>query len=351
MNLERITEPVTSRVKEAYDTVTHPFHAAALKDDLKEVERLHAEPGHSIDMCDDNGCNALHVAAHYDSASVVEFLCKNGVNIFQKDNDGSDGLTPVSYAIMSDSISVIKEIFSLASRFSNYRLRDVFQNDYRGRSPFQLAVICESPKVLEELINVNDAIPKHDRLSNQDIQIIGDPFNLLQVAAIRDSAKCAEILIKNGVDFRSTGNDSRGRMPIDLANEYGHKQVRNVLIGALRQASRKKLRSANILDFIRIKFKMNMIEVLGDQYLDTKEASEHTGKTIPEINKWLEDDDNSSARRLSFWKTLPWWASSMVASSIKWIWFIFIGVFLVWYANGFRDWVHDNFLSCITGCT
>ena len=343
MDIKRITEPVVFRVEETYDPHSHPFHAAALKDDLKAVERLHAESIYNINMRDDNGCNALHVAAYYNSASVVEYFHKNGVNIFQKENDRDDGFTSINYAIMKDSIDFINEVFSLQSRSTSIRERDVFQNDHRGRSPFQLAVICDSSRVLEKLIDVNNATPIHDRLGNQDIYKFNNPFNLLQIAAIKNSAKCAEILIKNKVDFRSTGDDDMGRMPIDLANELGHKQVRNVLIDAMRRASRKKLRSANIIDFIRIKFKMNMIEVLGDQYLDAKEASEHTGKTILEINKWLENDDNSSARRLSFWKALPSWVSSMFASGIKWIWFIFSGVFLAWCANDFRSAVFDKF--------
>ena len=349
MDMKRIIEPVTSRVEEAYDPHSHPFHAAALKDDLKEVERLHAEANHNINMHDDNGCNALHVAAYYDSASVVEYFYKYGVNILQKENNKDDGFTSISYAIMKDSINFIERVFSLQLHLQNFRERDLFHNDYRGRSPFQLAVICDSSRVLEKLIDVNNKIPEHDRLSNQDIHKINNPFNLLQIAAIRNSAKCAEILIKNKVDFRSTSDDDKGRMPIDLANEFGHKQVRDVLIDAMRQASRKKLRSANIFDFVRIKFKMNMIEVLGDQYLSTKEASEHTGKTIPEINTWLENDDNSSARRLSFWKAFPSWASSMLASGIKWIWFIFSGVFLVWCAKILGSAIYDKLKTFIVG--
>ena len=328
MKMNRILEKIQIRVEDGYDYFKFPFHSATWRGDLEEVKQHHKRDEHAIDMRDDNGCTALHVAAYRNDVSIAEYLCANKVSLFQKDGNDDNGLTPVSYAVIRDSDEFMNMVFSLDESIQDkYK---IFARDYRGRDPFQMAVICDSWKVLEKLIAENNELFLYD-LCRKDLNEIGRPYNLLQIAAIKNSVRCAEVLIKNKVDFRSVGDDEKGRMPIDLANEHDSVDVRNVLIGAMRSAAKKSLRSANFFDNLRAKAKMNMIEVLGNQYVDSREASEHTGKTIVEINKWLENDDNSSANRLTFKESFFPWVSKISAGALIWAWYLLSGSFMFLY--------------------
>lgn len=336
MQLNRILEKIEIRVQDGYEYFKFPFHSATWRGDLEEVKQHHKRDEHAIDMRDDNGCTALHVAAYRNDVSIAEYLCANEVSLFQKDGNGDNGLTPVSYAVIRDSNEFMNMVFSLDE--SILEKHKIFARDYRGRDPFQMAVICDSWKVLERLIAENKEISSYD-YRPKDLDEIGNPYNLLQIAAIKNSAQCAEVLIQNKVDFRSVGDDERGRMPVDLANEHDSVDVRNVLIDAMRSAAKKSLRSADFFDNLRVKAKMNMIEVLGNQYVDSREASEHTGKTIVEINKWLEDDDNSSANRLTLNESFLPWLSKMGASALIWAWYLFSGSFMFLIFSQFWKWM------------
>ena len=336
MEMNRILEKIQIRVEDGYDYFKFPFHSATCKGDFEDVKKIHESNEYPIDMRDDNGCTALHVAAYLNDASIAEYLCANQVSLYQKDGNDDDGLTPLSYAVIRDSGEFMNMVFSLDESIQDKH--KIFARDYRGRDPFQMAVICDSWKVLEKLIAENREISLYD-FRTKDLNEIGSPYNLLQIAAIKNSVRCAEVLIKNKADFRSVGDDERGRMPIDLANEHDSVEVRNVLIDAMRSAAKKSLRSANFFDNLRVKVKMNMIEVLGNQYADSREASEHTGKTIVEINKWLEDDDNSSANRLTFKESLFPWMSKIGASALIWAWYLLSGSFMFLNFTQFWKWM------------
>lgn len=332
MKMNRILEKIEIRVEDGYDCFKFPFHSATWRGDLEEVKQHHKRDEHAIDMRDDNGCTALHVAAYQNDASIAEYLCANKVSLFQKDGNDDNGLTPLSYAVIRDSDEFMNMVFSLDE--SILEKHKIFARDYRGRDPFQMAVICDSWKVLEKLIAENREISLYD-FRTKDLNEIGSPYNLLQIAAIKNSVRCAEVLIKNKADFRSVGDDEKGRMPIDLANEHDSVDVRDALIDAMRSAAKKSLRSANFFDNLRVKVKMNMIEVLGNQYADSREASEHTGKTIVEINKWLEDDDNRSANRLTLNESFLPWVSKIGAGALIWIWYLLSGSFMFLYFTQF----------------
>lgn len=336
MQMNRILEKIEIRVQDGYEYFKFPFHCATCRGKLEDVKKIHKRGEHALDMTDDNGCTALHVAAYRNDASIAKYLCANKVSLFQKDGNDDNGLTPVSYAVIRDSDEFMNMVFSLDETIQ--KKREIFARDYRGRDPFQMAVICDSWKVLEKLIAENRENFRHG-LYEKDLDEIGNPYNLLQIAAIKNSVRCAEVLIKNKVDFRSVGDDEKGRMPIDLANEHNSVDVRNVLIDAMRSATKKSLRSADFFDNLRVKTKMNMIEVLGNQYVDSREASEHTGKTIVEINKWLENDDNSSANRLTFRESFFPWVSKISAGGLIWAWYLFSGSFMFLNFTQFWKWM------------
>lgn len=336
MEMSRILEKIEIRVQDGYDYFKFPFHNATCRGKLEDVKKIHERGEHALDMMDDNGCTALHVAAYLNDASIAEYLCANKVSPLQRDGNGEDGLTPLSYAVIGDSDEFMNVVFSLDEAI--LKKRDIFSRDYRGRDPFQMAVICDSWKVLEKLISKNKEIFSNS-IHQKKLNEIGNPYNLLQIAAIKNSVRCAEVLIQNKVDFRSVGDDERGRMPIDLANEHDSVDVRNVLIDAMRSAAKKSLRSANFFDNLRVKVKMNMIEVLGNQYVDSREASEHTEKTIVEINEWLENDDNRSANRLTFKESFLPWVSKISAGALIWAWYIFSGSFMFLNFTQFWKWI------------
>ncbi len=90
-----------------------PLHIAVIKANTKVIETLLADPNIQINLADNNGFSALHLAVKYRQIDIVKMLLKHGANEIQK---ALNNFTPLDYAKPDDSSKIYQLLLENISR-------------------------------------------------------------------------------------------------------------------------------------------------------------------------------------------------------------------------------------------
>lgn len=195
--------------------------------DLTEVKRI-ISLGMDLDFKNDYGATPLIIAVCM-GGGMVEVLLDAGADI---DFPGESPASPLYHALISRNTDCVHLLLTRGARihpcergmnalhvaielssFSCFSIVVSFANkddlerlDDTGRTPLMVAVECELPQFVEELIN-----------SGVDINFYNEAGwaeSALQLAARSGNEEIIKILVKHGADLEH--RDGYGRRPIDL---------------------------------------------------------------------------------------------------------------------------------------
>ncbi len=183
---------------------------------------------------DENGCTALHQAAHASSVSCVTLLLQHGANATHVDRAGA---TPYHIALASTSNEIIRLMESQpfdANRESNsnllhfaaiscnaqtiQRLKQEMNIQDKPNTNGQLAIHVASFRGNNSIIDHLDGVNHKDH----------DGLTPLHLAAFAGHAHVAAALIRRGADVNALDND--GASPLHKAAFQGHIHVLLLLI-------------------------------------------------------------------------------------------------------------------------
>ncbi|XP_043230457.1 transient receptor potential cation channel subfamily A member 1-like, partial [Amphibalanus amphitrite] len=145
---------------------------------LKRFQELHSEDPSCLVFRDaQRGRTCAHYAAAADKVEIIKYIVLAGGDINITDNDGQ---TPLHAAVESSSLEAIKCLLEWGAATDCL--------DASLRSPFHLAVWLDRPQSLRLLA-------QHRRLVRAE-QLTEHGRDALHVAAVRNHAQCAEILLE-----------------------------------------------------------------------------------------------------------------------------------------------------------
>jgi ankyrin repeat protein len=125
-----------------------PLHLAARLQSFAEIDLIKAllESKPNLELVDQDGDTALHIAVSYAAADSVELILNAGANVNAQDKNG---WTPLHRAIEQYSFNVVQLLLS--------KHADPTLTDSSGTSPLGLALENHDNLILKELINAVDS--------------------------------------------------------------------------------------------------------------------------------------------------------------------------------------------------
>ncbi|TKR96937.1 hypothetical protein L596_010882 [Steinernema carpocapsae] len=161
----------------------------------------------TIKKRDGNGRSLLVHAALADQVKAFMLLVKKGLSVGDKDKYG---MTPFHYAVLSDSMKVVRYILSLPR--VPQELAPFLVGDYNGVTPLHLAASKHSGFMLKTLL---EAKRDEDQVHANAVDRNGrSPFHY---AAMVASVECCWLLIDSRSGFSLDQRDSFGQTPMIIA--------------------------------------------------------------------------------------------------------------------------------------
>lgn len=210
--------------------------AAAKRGDARETERL-IKAGSRLRVTDDDGANALHLAAFNGHPDTTQVLVELGASIESKTTRGetplllaaSQGRAEVAQVLLNAGarVDAVDALGNTAAHFAaknnHVRVLEV-RNCHPPTPPLRhpgpramphLCAIVSSPKAL-----VEGKAPLQARNNR-------DGMMPLHLASIYGKAETAELLARSGAPLKA--RTKSGRTPVDLARQEKFKQVENAI--------------------------------------------------------------------------------------------------------------------------
>ncbi|KAK6330873.1 hypothetical protein TWF718_003070 [Orbilia javanica] len=186
------------------------LHLAAARGHEEVVAALLKE-GFPVDATAKNRKTALSYGASHSFSNVVDILVQNGAEVTTFDIDGN---TPLHFAIESGSVATIRILQDVSN---NARLANK-----DGKTPLSSAVGKASPSLIKQLLNTTAPPPSK---SKEQYRPTG---SLLIEAARSISSEIVKILVDIGEDCNSKGED--GEYPLSEAAWYGKTSTISILL-------------------------------------------------------------------------------------------------------------------------
>jgi len=162
--------------------------------------------------------------------AAVTRLVEDGYNI----SDSSYGRQPLLSAVYHGKKDIVEYLIRKGANFVDYYREDHMTN---GWQTLLHVAVAQGHKDIALLLIESD---KYDRtlINKKD----GDQNTALHVAAMMGSKEMVKLLLDNGFNPETTG--AGGKLPVGFANQGGHKEVVDLLLGFKRAQAVKTIPAA-----------------------------------------------------------------------------------------------------------
>ncbi|XP_027719341.1 ankyrin repeat and death domain-containing protein 1B isoform X2 [Vombatus ursinus] len=164
-----------------------------------------------VDIADKHGLTVLHVAAWSGNLEIMLMLVKAGADQKAKNQDG---MTILHFAAQNNNVRIVEYLIQ------DLHLKDLNQQDEKGRKPFLLAAEKGHVEMIEKLIMLNLLTSEKDKEGN----------TALHLAAKHGHTSVVEMLITQWQEINEPNED--GETPFFLAVAGGHKECSKLLLDA-----------------------------------------------------------------------------------------------------------------------
>ncbi|XP_036598188.1 ankyrin repeat and death domain-containing protein 1B [Trichosurus vulpecula] len=164
-----------------------------------------------VDIADKHGLTVLHLAAWSGSLEIMLMLVKAGADQKAKNQDG---MTILHFAAQNNNVRIVEYLIQ------DLHLKDLNQQDEKGRKPFLLAAEKGHVEMIEKLIMLNLLTSEKDKEGN----------TALHLAAKHGHSSVVEVLITQWQEINEPNED--GETPFFLAVAGGHKECSKLLLDA-----------------------------------------------------------------------------------------------------------------------
>ncbi|XP_074138405.1 ankyrin repeat and death domain-containing protein 1B isoform X7 [Sminthopsis crassicaudata] len=164
-----------------------------------------------VDVADKHGLTVLHLAAWSGSLEIMLMLVKAGADPKAKNQDG---MTILHFAALNNNVKIVEYLIQ------DLHLKDLNQQDEKGRKPFLLAAEKGHIEMIEKFIILNLLTSEKDKEGN----------TALHLAAKHGHTNVVEMLITQGQEINEPNED--GETPFFLAAAGGHKECSKLLLDA-----------------------------------------------------------------------------------------------------------------------
>lgn len=184
------------------------FLNVAANGKLQDFQKLYNESPERIEITDDNGNTALHLASANGHLCVVDFILQHGGDINAQNNSGD---TPLHEAVRNVQTTIID--FLLKHEADSSLLNEFHM------APIHLSIDIDSLKSLEALL-------KHPSV---DVRIVGEAgATPLHYCAFKDRSECTKLLLEHGA--KPCAKCDHGYYPIHTAARAASAKTMEVLI-------------------------------------------------------------------------------------------------------------------------
>ncbi|XP_012396573.1 ankyrin repeat and death domain-containing protein 1B [Sarcophilus harrisii] len=164
-----------------------------------------------VDIADKHGLTVLHLAAWSGSLEIMLMLVKAGADQKAKNQDG---MTILHFAALNNNVKIVEYLIQ------DLHLKDLNQQDEKGRKPFLLAAEKGHVEMIEKLIILNLLTSEKDKEGN----------TALHLAAKHGHTNVVEMLLTQCQEINEPNED--GETPFFLAAAGGYKECCKLLLDA-----------------------------------------------------------------------------------------------------------------------
>lgn len=260
-----------SEVNEIYGDGTVLVHAAALGGYYNFIKFL-GEVGSNLVIADSDGSTAAHKAVQGGHANVIEALKELGVSPHDLNLENDEKYTPMEWAILVDSKSLVLALGEAGVRDQHINLQDS-----EGDTPIHLAAIENRAELITILKDLGADLNKRNNYEDAAIhRAINSGF-----------VDVVEALANSGADLTLANKD--GKTPLDLAIEGKMVDIVTVLgnFGVdLQSPLMKAINQAN----------RDVIKVLGDAGVDLNQEDENGRSLVYNVLRNVSEEDRRYGR-------------------------------------------------------
>uniref|UniRef100_A0A7N4PYP7 Ankyrin repeat and death domain containing 1B n=1 Tax=Sarcophilus harrisii TaxID=9305 RepID=A0A7N4PYP7_SARHA len=178
-----------------------------------------------VDIADKHGLTVLHLAAWSGSLEIMLMLVKAGADQKAKNQDG---MTILHFAALNNNVKIVEYLIQ------DLHLKDLNQQDEKGRKPFLLAAEKGHVEMIEKLIILNLLTSEKDKEGNTALHLAAKHGHTNVVEMLL--TQCQEINEPNEVrripHFKVVSIFLQQDSPLHLAVVNNHVTVVNKLLGA-----------------------------------------------------------------------------------------------------------------------